>query len=385
MKVRPDLEFVQDVARDSGNESLTCQQCATCSVMCPLSPVDQPYPRKEMMWAAWGMKEQCFGDPDIWLCHQCGDCATHCTRGAKPSDVLAGLRLQAIQHFAVPSIMGRMVREPKFLPVLLLISGTFLTLLLLLQQIWVGDTPLLMHGVHFEYEEFLAHRTINTLFPLAFFTAVGCAAVGALRHWRAMERVAGDWGSEEKQGLIGAFIGAAIDLLLHNRFHRCEAARPRWSGHLMVFYGFVGLLIVTAIATVLTVLEHLPSHPDLYPLGWLHPVKIMGNAAGVVMVGGSLYVIWYRLTHPEQLGKTTYSDWFFVVVLLVVGLSGFGTEFIRLTPLPAVLGTPIYLVHLLSVFWLLIFFPYSKFAHAMYRFVAMAFARRIGRPLPQPR
>ncbi len=382
MRVDPDLAFVEDVARDSGNEALTCQQCATCSVMCPLSPDLHPYPRKEMMWAAWGMKDHLLGDPDVFLCHQCGDCATNCTRGAKPSDVLAGLRTQAIQYFATPAFMGRVVREPKFLPVLVLVSVTFVVLLVLLQQLWVGDTALLFESVHFEYEEFLAHRVINTLFPLAFFTAVGCAVASGLRYWRSMQQVAGDWGTGPKQGLIGAFIGAGIDLALHNRFHRCAASRPRWSGHLLVFYGFMGLFFVTGIATILTVLEHLPSHPDLYPLGWLHPVKIMGNAAGLAMLAGCAYVIWYRVSDPENLGKTTYADWFFVIVLLTVAVTGFGTEFIRLTPLPPSLGTPLYLAHLLAVFWLLIFFPFSKFAHAMYRFLAMAFARRIGRVLP---
>lgn len=382
MRVEPNLEFVKEVTRTAGTDVLTCQQCATCSVTCPLSPEMHPYPRKEMMWLAWGMEESLMSDPDIWLCHQCGDCAEVCTRDAHPMDILSDMRSRAIGYFAVPGFMGKMVREPKYLPVLVLISVTFLVLLVLLQQMWVGDTPLLMTAVHFEYEEFLAHRVINVGFPLAFFTAVGCAIAGGLRFWKAMQNTAGDWGTEPGQGLVASFIGAALDLALHNRFHRCKAAKPRRVGHLVVFYGFMFLLFTTSIATVLTVLEHLPSHPDLYPLGWLHPVKMMGNAGGIALIAGCAYVIWYRLTRPEDTGKSTYTDWFFLSVLLAVGLSGFGTELIRLTPLPPVLGTPLYLLHLITVFWLLIFFPYSKFAHALYRYLAMAHARHTGRVLP---
>lgn len=385
MKISPDLAFVADVSKHGGSDAKLCQQCATCSVICPLSPELHPYPRKEMMWAAWGVRDALMGDPDIWLCHQCGDCSTECTRGAKPGEVLAGLRSKAIEHFAIPSFMGTAVREARYLPLLLLISGTFLVLLLLLQQMWVGDTPLLFTSVEFEYEEFLAHRVINILFPLAFFTAIGCAAASAMRFWKAMQDNAGDWGTGPEQGLVGSFLGAAIDLAKHNRFHRCENAKPRWSGHLLVFYGFIGLLFTTAGATVLTVLEIPLDNPHLYPMGWLHPLKIIGNTTGVLMVGGALYVIYYRLTDPERTGTSTYTDWFFIGVLLAVGLSGFAAEFVRLTPLPPVLGTPFYLMHLMAVFWLLIFFPYSKFAHAFYRYLAMAFARRIGRVLPPAR
>ena len=66
------------------------------------------------------------------------------------------------------------------------------------------------------------------------------------------------------------------------------------------------------------------------------------------------------------------------------GLTGFGTEFVRLTPIPAVIGTPMYLVHLVTVFCLLIFLPYTKFAPAVYRLLAMTHARSRGRALPEP-
>ena len=51
------MEFVRAL-EESGGESLKkCYQCATCSVACPLAPANAPYPRKEMVWASWGLKD----------------------------------------------------------------------------------------------------------------------------------------------------------------------------------------------------------------------------------------------------------------------------------------------------------------------------------------
>jgi quinone-modifying oxidoreductase subunit QmoC len=340
-----------------------------------------------MIWASWGLEDQLAGDPDVWLCHQCGDCSVQCTRDARPGDVLAAVRLKAIEHFAFPGFLGRWIGQPRFLPVLLLIAAAFLGLMTLTEQGLHAGAPLIFQEAHFEYEEFLSHPVIIAYFTTAFFLAIAFAAMGALRFWRAMDAIAGDWGTEDKQSFVPALVGAVRDLLWHNRFHRCEASTTRRWGHLVVFYGFLGLLIVTSIATLLTILElpFLLDNPHLYPLGWGHPVKIAGNLAGVALVGGCSYVWYYRVTNPEQSGKSTYADWLFLGLLLAVGLTGFGTEFVRLTPIPALIGTPMYLVHLVSVFCLLIFLPYTKFAHSFYRLLAMTHAHSRGRAVPPER
>ena len=392
MKVNPDLKFVDDLVRSGGADVKKCYQCATCSVVCQLSPKKHPYPRKEMIWAGWGLKDELAGDPDLWLCHQCGDCTVQCPRDAKPGEVMAAARMKAIEHFAFPSFMGKLVREPGMIPVLVLISGVFLAAMVGVQKVLNATTHLMFHEAGFEYEEFLSHPVLIAFFSTAFVLAMLFALLGVKRFWDALEAKAADWGTGEKIGFVPAMIEAVTDLLTHNRFHRCEAGRVRRTGHLFVFYGFLGLLIVTSIATVLTFLEvgfmrellGIAAETELYPLGWLHPVKIAGNLAGLAMVGGAIYVWNYRSSNPEMTGQTSYTDWFFLGLIFAVGLTGFCTEFVRLIPpIPPVLGTPIYLLHLMSVFWLLIFLPYTKFAHAFYRLFAMAWARSRGRLLPK--
>ena len=49
--IEPNLEFIRDIKTAGGDTLKSCYQCATCSVVCNLSPEDKPFPRKEMLMA----------------------------------------------------------------------------------------------------------------------------------------------------------------------------------------------------------------------------------------------------------------------------------------------------------------------------------------------
>ena len=103
--VEPDLHFVRELKAAGGDTLKKCFQCATCSVVCELSPEQKPYPRKEMIYSQWGLKDRLVNNVDVWLCHYCNDCSTHCPRDARPGDTLRAIRALSFRHFAFPSFI----------------------------------------------------------------------------------------------------------------------------------------------------------------------------------------------------------------------------------------------------------------------------------------
>ena len=120
-------------------------------------------------------------------------------------------------------------------------------------------------------------------------------------------------------------------------------------------------------------------------------MKILANVGGILLIVGAVRAIQSRGNAPKD-GKhqSTAFDWVFIWLLLGVGLTGFVVEVFRFVAEGAygaeayasALATPayaFYFVHLVAVFGLLVYLPYSKFAHIWYRTVAMIYAEQTGR------
>jgi quinone-modifying oxidoreductase subunit QmoC len=154
---------------------------------------------------------------------------------------------------------------------------------------------------------------------------------------------------------------------------------------LAAFYGFAALYVVTIWAVL--DLYVLPSFgvASLYPFDLGHPMKVLANVGGVLLVFGCTKAIVDRLRDPNDAQTSTSFDWLFIWLLLGVGVTGFVIEIMRFAIDPAAEGTAVsvayalYFIHLVLVFQLLVYLPYSKFAHLLYRTTAMAYAEHTGR------
>ncbi len=387
--VKPDREFLRRILDEGGEDLKKCYQCATCSVVCELSDGKKPFPRKEMIWAQWGLKDRLVGDPDIWLCHQCNDCSTRCPRGARPGDVLAALRQQSVQHFAVPRFLGSWVNQLKFLPLMLLAPVVLLALALAVRG--PVEEMLSLEGHRGFYAGFFPHWLLIGFF--SFFTGLAFlgAAVGVVRFWRAMKAADELSGrTMPATGILSGIIRTVKSIFSHDRFGKCESQGSRRLAHLAAFYGFLALFVVTVWALIdLYALPVLFKIGPYYPFGLLHPMKILANVGCAVLIFGCVRAIADRMAGKEEAGASTAFDWIFVGLLLGVAVTGLLSEILRFAAdpgeivaertAPQLTAFAVYFVHLVLVFDLLVYLPYSKFAHVLYRTVALVYAEHSGR------
>ncbi len=373
LKVEPDLDFIQDVLENGGESLKKCFQCGTCSVVCNLAPENSPFPRKEMIWAQWGLADKLTTDPNVWTCFQCGDCSAYCPRGANPGDVLGAIRKKVIEGLAWPSFMGKAVADPQYLPFLLGFPALLILFLLLVTGQW--DTP----DGPVVFGHMISHIQMNVIFPTFSGLAALAFLIGIDRLWKGasgmslLEFVP----KMDRMRMYEAGKQTITDILAHRDFEKCEANNWRRTAHLLVLWGFLGLLLTTALAIVVLV-AHEYAHIDafgVYPLNWYHPVKLLGIVSGAALVGGSWIMIQNR-KEGEVSGdlKSSYFDNLFLYVIFGVGITGLLSWILRLTGW-GVLAYPTYFVHLVLVFTLLIYSPYSKFAHFVYRTVALIHKR----------
>jgi quinone-modifying oxidoreductase subunit QmoC len=367
--IEPDLEFKREIMGLDAHDLSSCYQCGTCSAVCPISTTDNPFPRKEMVWVQWGLKERALSDPSIWLCHQCGVCNAYCPRGAQPANLMAALRDYSIGYYAAPSLMGRWLEAPRYLPLLLLIPAV----ILLTMVAWSGNLTSLPQG-EVIFAKFIPDFTIELVYSIAVGLAIIGGTLGGLRYWNAMSRSLAS--PTKKPKPFSRFVASMQEILQHRQFATCTEARAGtkethkehlWRTHLLVFYGFLGLVITT---TSVWIGQLFFNYYEPYPL-W-HPVKILGNVSGVAVTGALAVFFVRRIVDGSKAGKSTYSDWLFLSILALTVLTGYANEALRLADLRSA-AYPMYFIHLVLVFFLLVYFPYSKFAHVVYRTAAMLF------------
>jgi quinone-modifying oxidoreductase subunit QmoC len=385
--VTPDLQFVNELIKGGGDSLKKCYQCATCSVVCNLTQDEKPFPRKEMMYAQWGLKDKLFPNPDIWLCHQCSDCTAYCPRGAKPGEVLNVVRKLSIEHYSVPQFLGKAVGSPSYLVLLFAIPVViFFIILASLGHLNFAKIPLNEKGL-ISYHEFLPSIYIDSVFvPVAFF-AVICLAIGISRYWKDMVRTAGPITPE--RSISNAITTTISEILSHNRFEKCNLTKIRKISHFLVFYSFIGLAITTAWAVMYLYGPGIMKLLGLKPFGWMlgpspypltDPVKWIANASALALLVGITLVIRDRLKNQEKAGKGGYYDWLLIYIVFAIMATGILSEVVRLANIAA-LAYIIYFMHLMVVFFLFAYAPFSKMAHMVYRATAMVFAKRLEKEL----
>lgn len=133
----------------------------------------------------------------------------------------------------------------------------------------------------------------------------------------------------------------------------------KWSSHVMIFWGFV----FTAIATTLAFFMK----PEGAVLPLTSPVKLFGNAGGLLLVVGCAAMFTARYQESGSMWSLHRSD-YFTIALLLTAVSGFLTEnSIYAFGREGSVTPYVYWTHMAIIVSLLATAPYTKFTHAFYK------------------
>jgi quinone-modifying oxidoreductase subunit QmoC len=388
-RVKPDLQFVKELQKVGGESLKKCYQCATCSVVCPISPADDPYPRKEMVWAQWGLKDRLVNDIDIWLCHNCGECSDMCPRGANPGDLLAALRNMTYRKLVRPNVIGSWMSSSKYLPILAGIPALIYLLIWIARASVLGTAFPLFKATEHGYEVaeggkviygglFPGDYCIDLIFGIVAILVILCFYAGIKKLIKGFDAMPKTFvvGQKAKPSFVESLVETIkYEVAQHTRFKQCggdESTTTRVKGHMLTFYAFIILGIVTSAIAVghwggrIPGLDFLHAMGDT-PLPLYNPIKI-----------GIYKLTKRRLNLDAQKHGSSYYDWYLLGVIWAIAVTGLLCVLLRWTNI-AVLAYPCYYIHLISVFLLIAYLPWSKLGHLVYRTMALAYARKIGR------
>jgi quinone-modifying oxidoreductase, subunit QmoC len=372
------LSFRRELRARGGESAARCYQCGTCSAACDLAPDGAPFPRKQMLEIQWGLGDRLMADPAIWLCHQCNDCTERCPRDAKPGDVMQTARALAVERLSTPASVGKLVGKAATtwpiligLPILLWVA-----LIGLSTGLGVPAWPDKIEGAGPGYHLFIHKWQIySVMFPTMVLVMLAVYASGK-RFWMMLEV-----GTAQRSGsFISHLIPVVTEILTHRRFAKCGTAKPRRLGHLALFWGFVG---ATATTTLVAIALYILGNP--LPLGLAHPFKLLGNFSALLLLYGCGALALNRMADAKKAGTSTAFDTFFLGIIALVTVSGVLTEVLRLLhPADAgnlgglfYAGCWVYVIHMGAVVSLFLTLPYSKFAHILYRTLAMVHERSL--------
>jgi len=175
--------------------------------------------------------------------------------------------------------------------------------------------------------------------------------------------------------LPGTIVTAILDALLHRRFRECDSAediserpiepmhRRAWFIHATVMGGFLAMLLATTLDFLLKPIGS-PAPP------W-YPMRLLGAAGGIVCLYGLAIALNRRLRAAEvPWRKSAFSDWFFPVLLAATVLTGLFTEVAVYLPMNTV-SHAVFFVHVVLAMDMVALLPLTKFAHALYRTLAL--------------
>ncbi len=379
MSALVDAGLLADVQKFGAADVSACYSCGNCTAICPLSDNDGTFPRRLIRYAQVGMKDALLGSKELWTCYHCGECSDTCPTQADPGGFMAAARRYAIANYDRTHLARTMYTSPLAGSVIAILLAAFFALFMYASHGVQSTTSLNLFGF---IPEPLIHNTGVVVMILVFLAGlagvVGMARGISRREGISVRDVVGSRAALARSGRA-LWSALAVESLGQLRFRTdCESVqaeqpwyRRRWFIHASTMWGFLGLLAATVLDYGLAVVGIKATGT---PVPIWYPVRLLGTVAGLFLLYGTSMLILDRLRKANRAASdSTASDWTLLVLLWITGLTGFLIEIALYLPQAPAWGYWVFLFHVSVAMELVLLAPFMKFAHAVYRPVALFF------------
>jgi len=356
MAIRVNPKLIDQLERYGADDVKNCYHCGNCSAVCPHTDETYIFPRRSMRLLQMGLERKLETSLLPWLCYYCGQCSEQCPRDAEPGETMMSLRRWLISRYDFTGLARRFYESRPFE-----LGATLLVAL-------ITAAGLLLYGFSNgnirAYDgpgSFLPSSAIHVFDYVLGATVLAFLAANVVRMWWLIMIQ-----SREVSVPLWLYLKRIYLLPWHfvtqMRYAQC-GEKWSWLVHLGLVFGYVTMLVL-----ILLYLEPLQAGPSI---DWR--VHVFGYLASVGLLGATGYLLYSRLgKHRTQHRYTQFSDWTFLVLLLIVAATGV------LQHLSHRLGYPmtanvVYVVHLSAVVTWFSRYPFTKWAHIIYRPLAMYF------------
>lgn len=375
MTKRVNPELLREMKAYGAVGAEKCINCGNCTAICSLTQEDDRFPRNVIRMVQLGLNDELLGSKELWLCFNCGDCSETCPQQAEPANLVAAARGYAIAHYS-PFGIGKLFYRHS------LAGAVIATLMVLFFGLVLANERREMAPERLELFRFIPYELIHNA-GLVMMIVIGLlAAVTVLTmivriaranrlDFRAFFR------GSRASWFQGFWESVMVESLGQYRYRRdCEAQGKiknwwwsKWFVHAATMWGFLGLLLATALDFALDIVG-LKETGTFVPL-W-YPTRLIGTLSGVLFAYGVtvlLYKRWKGVDKAHSLSR--HSDWIFLALLWLSGMSGFVIEIALYLPGAPEWGYWTFIFHVAVSITLLLLLPFTKFAHSLYRIVAL--------------
>jgi len=374
-----DTDLLSDVQRFGAADVSACFSCGTCSAICPLSDNDGTFPRRIIRYAQVGMKDELLSSKELWTCYHCGLCSDSCPTEADPGEFMAAARRYAIASYDPTGLARILYTRPVIGSLMAIVVAAFFALFMYASRGPQDEASLVLF-------EFVPEELIHWI-GIAVMGVVSLGGlVGIIRMARRVSRREGVslktmLGGRANLASTAAALWSSlgVESLGQRRYREdCKDDNPveplyrrRWLIHALTIWGFLGLFASTIMDWGLA-LTGVKASGTPIPL-W-YPSRLIGTIAGISLVYGVSMFMANRARKVNRAAQvSTASDWLLLVLLWITGVTGFFIEAALYLPDAPAWGYWVFLFHVAIAMELMLFLPFTKFAHAIYRPVALFF------------